>query len=46
VKDLIEKGDPYPMSEDEVVASITGVYPVQFVGSDTLKLADPVIADR
>jgi hypothetical protein len=34
------------MSEDEVVASITGVYPVQLVGADTLRLVDAVVADR
>lgn len=46
VKDLIDTGDPFPMSEDEVVASITGVYPVQVVGADTLRLVDTVVADR
>ncbi len=29
VADLVNKGDPFPMSADEVVQSITGVYPVQ-----------------
>lgn len=33
VGDLITKGDPFPMSEDEVVESITGMYPVQHHGT-------------
>ncbi len=42
VKDLIRTGDPYPMSTDEVVQSITGMFPVQILDGDRLHLVDPV----
>lgn len=45
VSELVEKGDPFPMSEDEVVAAITGVYPVQVLASEPVKLVAEV-ADR
>ena len=38
VKNLIRDGDPFPMSEDEVVLSITGVYPVQRTDGDRLNV--------
>jgi UDP-2,3-diacylglucosamine pyrophosphatase LpxH len=44
VSDLISKGDPFPMTEDDVVRSITGVHPVQFLGVEPLKLAEGVAA--
>jgi UDP-2,3-diacylglucosamine pyrophosphatase LpxH len=40
VADLVQKGDPFPMSSDQVVESITGVYPVQHLGELTLDHTD------
>jgi len=42
VSELIEKGDPFRMSDDDVVAAITGVYPVQVRGTDTMTLVPEV----
>lgn len=38
VADMIRDGDPFPMSSDEVVHAITGVYPVQRLSGDRLQL--------
>jgi UDP-2,3-diacylglucosamine pyrophosphatase LpxH len=40
VKNLIAQGDPFPMSDDEVVLAITGMYPVQRNDGDRLKVVD------
>ena len=44
VKNLIKEGDPFPMSDDEVVNAITGMYPVQRNDGDRLKVLAPVAA--
>jgi UDP-2,3-diacylglucosamine pyrophosphatase LpxH len=44
VKDLIKQGDPFPMSDDEVVLAITGMYPVQRNDGDRLNVVEPVAA--
>lgn len=47
VSELIKNGDPVPMTPDEIVHSITGVFPVQIHDSDSLHLHDGVaVADR
>jgi UDP-2,3-diacylglucosamine pyrophosphatase LpxH len=47
VADMIRNGDPFPMSEDEVVHALTGMYPVQRLDGDRLNLVDAVAtADR
>lgn len=40
VADLVQHGDPFPISQDEVVRSITGAYPVQHLNADRLHLAN------
>lgn len=42
VADMIKNGDPFPMSTDEVVLSITGMYPVSRLDGDRLNLAGGV----
>jgi UDP-2,3-diacylglucosamine pyrophosphatase LpxH len=44
VKNLIKEGDPFPMSDDEVVLAITGMYPVQRNDGDRLNVVDRVAA--
>lgn len=44
VKNLIKEGDPFPMSGDEVVNAITGMYPVQRNDGDRLNVVDRVAA--
>lgn len=44
VKELIKQGDPFPMSDDEVVLAITGMYPVQRNDGDRLNVVDRVAA--
>lgn len=47
VSDLIKVGDPFPMSTNEVVHRITGVFPQQRLSTGRLKLVDGVaVADR
>ena len=47
VADLTKKGDPFPLSEDALLASITGIFPAQRRGSVVLKLsADEAAAIR
>ena len=47
VSDLTKKGDPFPLSDDALVASITGIFPIQQRGSVVLKLsADELAAIR
>lgn len=38
VAELVKNGDPFPMTTDEIVASITGVYPVQRLDGARLSL--------
>ncbi len=42
VADMIKNGDPFPMSTDEVVLSITGMYPISRLDGDRLNLAGGV----
>ncbi len=44
VTDLIKHGDPFPMSTDEVVLAITGMYPIQRNDGHRLHLGDGVAA--
>jgi UDP-2,3-diacylglucosamine pyrophosphatase LpxH len=44
VKNLVKEGDPFPMSDAEVVLAITGQYPVQRNDSDRLNVVDHVAA--
>jgi UDP-2,3-diacylglucosamine pyrophosphatase LpxH len=44
VKDLITQGDPFPMSDDEIVSSITGMFPVQRNDGDRLKVVERAAA--
>jgi UDP-2,3-diacylglucosamine pyrophosphatase LpxH len=44
VKELIKQGDPFPMSDDEVVLAITGMYPVQRNNGDRLNVVERVAA--
>ena len=44
VKELIKQGDPFPMSDDEIVSSITGMFPVQRNDGDRLNLANRAAA--
>ncbi|MDB4889915.1 MAG: putative phosphatase protein [Gemmatimonadetes bacterium] len=44
VKELIKQGDPFPMSDDEIVSSITGMFPVQRNDGDRLNVVDRVAA--
>lgn len=44
VANLIKNGDPFPMSTDEIVLSITGMYPVQRLDGARLHLADRLAA--
>jgi UDP-2,3-diacylglucosamine pyrophosphatase LpxH len=44
VADLTTKGDPFPMTEDEVVESITGVFPLQRLGLARVRHDDGVAA--
>jgi UDP-2,3-diacylglucosamine pyrophosphatase LpxH len=46
VADLIKNGDPFPMSEDDVVNAITGMYPVARHDADRLHLVDTVHAGK
>lgn len=46
VADLIKVGDPFPMSSDEMVQAITGVYPEQRRSSARLKLVDAAAAGQ
>lgn len=42
VSDLIKVGDPFPMSTDDVMHAITGVYPVQRSSGNRLQVVDVV----
>jgi hypothetical protein len=44
VAEMIKNGDPFPMSTDEVMRGITGVYPVQRLSGARLHLIDDVAA--
>ena len=44
VANLIKNGDPFPMSTDDIVLSITGMYPVQRLDGARLHLADRLAA--
>ena len=45
VADLIRDGDPFPMSSDDVVHAITGMYPVQRQSGDRLRLGTVAAGD-
>ncbi len=45
VKELIKQGDPFPMSDDEVVSQITGMFPIQRNDGDRLNVVDRTAAD-
>jgi UDP-2,3-diacylglucosamine pyrophosphatase LpxH len=44
VADLTKKGDPFPLSDDALVASFTGTFPMQRRSSVVLKLSDDDVA--